>query len=162
MLTVSYGTIIWTSIAVLLVLIIMKKVAWKPILGALEKREKDIQNAIDSARQAKEEMARLKVSNEELQKKAREERDAILKEARDTKDAIIAEAKSKATQEADRILAAARENIKNEKMAAVAELKNQVAILSIEIAEKVLRNQLSNDDKQKALINNMVEEINMN
>jgi F-type H+-transporting ATPase subunit b len=162
MLTVSYGTIIWTSIAFILVLIIMKKVAWKPILGALEKREKDIQNAIDSARQAKEEMARLKVSNEELQKKAREERDAILKEARDTKDAIIAEAKSKATQEADRILAAARENIKNEKMAAVAELKNQVAILSIEIAEKVLRNQLSNDDKQKALINNMVEEINMN
>jgi len=162
MLTVSYGTIIWTSIAFILVLIIMKKVAWKPILGALEKREKDIQNAIDSAGQAKEEMARLKVSNEELQKKAREERDAILKEARDTKDAIIAEAKSKATQEADRILAAARENIKNEKMAAVAELKNQVAILSIEIAEKVLRNQLSNDDKQKALINNMVEEINMN
>lgn len=162
MLTVSYGTIIWTSIAFILVLIIMKKVAWKPILGALEKREKDIQNAIDSARQAKEEMARLKVSNEELQKKAREERDAILKEARDTKDAIIAEAKSKATQEADRILAAARENIKNEKMAAIAELKNQVAILSIEIAEKVLRNQLSNDDKQKALINNMVEEINMN
>lgn len=162
MLTVSYGTIIWTSIAFILVLIIMKKVAWKPILGALEKREKDIQNAIDSARQAKEEMARLKVSNEELQKKSREERDAILKEARDTKDAIIAEAKSKATQEADRILAAARENIKNEKMAAVAELKNQVAILSIEIAEKVLRNQLSNDDKQKALINNMVEEINMN
>lgn len=162
MLTVSYGTIIWTSIAFILVLIIMKKVAWKPILGALEKREKDIQNAIDSARQAKEEMARLKVSNEELQKKAREERDAILKEARDTKDAIIAEAKSKATQEADRILAAARENIKNEKMAAVAELKNQVAILSIEIAEKVLRNQLSNDEKQKALINNMVEEINMN
>jgi F-type H+-transporting ATPase subunit b len=162
MLTVSYGTIIWTSIAFILVLIIMKKVAWKPILCALEKREKDIQNAIDSARQAKEEMARLKVSNEELQKKAREERDAILKEARDTKDAIIAEAKSKATQEADRILAAARENIKNEKMAAVAELKNQVAILSIEIAEKVLRNQLSNDDKQKALINNMVEEINMN
>ena len=75
--TVSYGTIIWTSIAFILVLIIMKKVAWKPILGALEKREKDIQNAIDSARQAKEEMARLKVSNEELQKKAREERDAI-------------------------------------------------------------------------------------
>jgi F-type H+-transporting ATPase subunit b len=162
MLSVSFGTIIWTSIAFLLVLAIMKKLAWKPILETLAKREKDIQDAIDSARLAREEMARLKMSNEELQKKAREERDAILKEARDTREAVIAEAKSKATQEADRILAAARENIKNEKMAALSELKNQVATLSIEIAEKILRNQLSSDDKQKALVNNMVEEINLN
>ncbi|HAA00685.1 MAG TPA: ATP synthase F0 subunit B [Flavobacteriales bacterium] len=162
MLTVSFGTIIWTSIAFILVLVIMKKLAWKPILETLAKREKDIQEAIDSARLAREEMARLKVSNEELQKKAREERDLILKEARDTREAIVAEAKQKATLEADRILAAARENIKNEKMAAISDLKNQVATLSIEIAEKILRNQLSADDKQKALINNMVEEINLN
>ena len=162
MLTVSFGTIIWTSIAFILVLVIMKKLAWKPILETLAKREKDIKEAIDSARLAREEMARLKVSNEELQKKAREERDLILKEARDTREAIVAEAKQKATLEADRILAAARENIKNEKMAAISDLKNQVATLSIEIAEKILRNQLSADDKQKALINNMVEEINLN
>ncbi|MFN3342323.1 MAG: F0F1 ATP synthase subunit B [Flavobacteriales bacterium] len=162
MLTVSFGTIIWTSIAFILVLVIMKKLAWKPILETLAKREKDIQEAIDSARLAREEMARLKVSNEELQKKSREERDLILKEARDTREAIVAEAKQKATLEADRILAAARENIKNEKMAAISDLKNQVATLSIDIAEKILRNQLSADDKQKALINNMVEEINLN
>lgn len=162
MLSVSYGTIFWTSLAFILVLVIMKKVAWKPILETLDKREKGIQEAIDAARVAREEMARLKVSNDELQKKAREERDAILKEARETREAIIAEAKQKATQEAERVLNAARENIKNEKMAAISELKNQVATLSIEIAEKILRNQLSSDDKQKTLVNNMVEEINLN
>lgn len=162
MLSVSYGTIFWTSLAFILVLVIMKKVAWKPILETLAKREKDIQDAIDSSRLAREEMARMKVANDEAQKKAREERDAILKEARETREAIIAEAKQKATQEAERVLTAARENIKNEKMAAIAELKNQVATLSIEIAEKILRNQLSSDDKQKALVNNMVEEINLN
>jgi F-type H+-transporting ATPase subunit b len=160
--TPALGLIFWTTLAFVIVLLILKKFAWKPILESVKKREKTIEEAIDAARQAREEMARLKVSNEEAQKKAREERDLILKEAREAREVLISEAKGTAKKEADRILSAARETIKNEKHAAIADLKNQVAILSIEIAEKILRNQLSNDDKQKALVQNMVEEIHLN
>ena len=98
----------------------------------------------------------------EILAEARAERDNLLKEARDTKDAIIVEAKSKSQAEADRILSSAREQITNEKNAAVAELKNQVATLSIEIAEKILRSELSSDDKQKALVNNLMKDVNLN
>jgi len=160
--TPALGLVFWTTLAFLTVLFLLKKMAWKPILESIKEREKSISDAIESAKKTQEEMARLKASNEDLMKQAREERDVILKEARDIRDGIVAEAKTKATQEADRILAAARENIKNEKMAAVSELKNQVAVLSIEIAEKILKNELSKDDKQKALVNNLVEEINLN
>ncbi len=162
MLSVSYGTLFWTSLAFILVLVILKKVAWKPILKALSERERSIEEAIESARLAREEMAKLKSSNEELQKKAREERDLILKEAREIRETIIAEAKTKAQQEADRVIAASRETLKNEKLAAISELKNQVAHLSIEIAEKILRKELNSDDKQQALVHNLVEEINLN
>ena len=160
--TPALGLVFWTTLAFLTVLFLLKKMAWKPILESIKEREKNINDAIETAKRTQEEMARLKASNEDLMKKAREERDAILKEARDAKETIISEAKSKATQEADRILASARENIKNEKMAAVTELKNQVAVLSIEIAEKILKNELSKDEKQKSLVNNLVEEINLN
>ena len=90
------------------------------------------------------------------------DRDAMLKEARDTKNQIISDAKAKAKQETDKILTDAREVIKNEKMAAITELKNQVAILSLEIAEKIVKDQLSSDDKQKALVDSMVKEVNLN
>lgn len=160
--TPSLGLVFWTTLAFLIVLFLLKKFAWKPILESLKERENTIADALKSAENAKHEMAQLKASNEELLRKARDERDALMKEARDARDLIVAEAKTKATQEADRILAAARENIKNEKMAAVSELKNQVAVLSIEIAEKILRNELSKDEKQKSLVNNLVEEINLN
>ena len=160
--TPAIGLIFWTTLSFLIVLFILKKFAWKPILESVQKREKTIEEAIDAARQAREEMARLKVTNEEAQKKAREERDLIMKEAREARELIVSEAKQKAKIEADRLVAAARETIKNEKLAAIAELKNQVATLSIEIAEKILKNQLSNDDKQKALVQNMVEEIHLN
>lgn len=160
--TPSLGLVFWTTLSFLIVLFLLKKFAWKPILESLKERENTIADALKSAENAKHEMAQLKASNEELLRKARDERDALMKEARDARDLIVAEAKTKATQEADRILAAARENIKNEKMAAVSELKNQVAVLSIEIAEKILRNELSKDEKQKTLVNNLVEEINLN
>jgi F-type H+-transporting ATPase subunit b len=160
--TPSLGLVFWTTLAFLIVLFLLKKFAWKPILESLKERENTIADALKAAENAKHEMAQLKASNEELLRKARDERDALMKEARDARDLIIAEAKSKATQEADRILTAARENIKNEKMAAISELKNQVAVLSIEIAEKILRNELSKDEKQKTLVNNLVEEINLN
>lgn len=160
--TPALGLVFWTTLAFLVVLFMLKKMAWKPILESIQQREKTISDSIEAAKNMQEEMARLKSSNEDLLKKAREERDALLKEARETKDAIIAEAKTKAASEGDRIVAAAREQIKNEKLAAIAELKNQVAVLSIEIAEKILKNELSKDEKQKTLVNNLVEEINLN
>lgn len=160
--TPSIGLVFWTTLAFLIVLFLLKKFAWKPIMDSIHQREKNIDEALETARNAREEIARLKVSNEEMQKKARDERDALLKEARETRDAIVAEAKNKAKNEADHIIAAARETIQNEKMAAISELKNQVAMLSIEVAEKILRHELSSDDKQKALVNNLVDEVNLN
>lgn len=162
LITPGIGLIFWTSIAFLVVLFLLKKMAWKPIMEAIHKREESIEQALKTAEQAKMEMAALKASNEAALKEAREQRDAILKEARDQKDAIISEAKTKAQAEADRILVAARETIRNEKMAAISELKNQVATLSIDIAEKILKTELSAENKQAAVVNNLVNEINMN
>jgi F-type H+-transporting ATPase subunit b len=104
----------------------------------------------------------MKADNEKLLAEARNERDRMLREGRDTKDKIIAEARDKAQAEANKIIASARETITNEKNAAVAEIKNQVASMSIEIAEKILRQELSNDDKQKMLVSNLMNDINLN
>lgn len=160
--TPGLGLIIWTTISFLTVLFLLKKFAWKPIMTAIKNREESIEKALKASEAAKAEMDAIKSSAEKEAKKAREERDAILKEARDLKDQIVGEAKSKATAEADRIVAAARETIRNEKLAAIAELKNQVATLSIEIAEKMLKSELSAENKQNAVINNLVNEINLN
>lgn len=160
--TPGLGLVFWTTLAFLAVLFLLKKFAWKPILESIQKREETIDNALKEAEKARSEMEKLQAANEDLLRQAREERDMILKEARDQKDAIISEAKNKAKSEADRIAEQAREAIRNEKMAAIAELKNQVATLSIEIAEKVLRSELSNDNKQQAVVNNLVDDLNLN
>ena len=160
--TPSLGLVVWTTLAFLIVLFLLKKFAWKPILQSIKEREQHIDDAIQAAERTKIEMAQLKAANEDLLKAARAERDALLKEARDTKEALIAEAKGAAKKEGEKILATAHEQIKNEKMAAITELKNQVATLSIEIAEKILRNELSKDEKQKQLVDGLVNEINMN
>lgn len=162
MLSVSIGTIIWTSIAFLTVLFILGKFAWKPILKALQEREESIELALRAAENAKKEMENLQSSNEKLLNEARIERDKILKEAREAKELVISAAKEKASEEAEKIMAMARESIHNEKMAAVTELKNQVAVLSIEIAEKILKQQLSDEDKQKKIIENLVKDVNLN
>jgi F-type H+-transporting ATPase subunit b len=156
------GLIFWTSITFLLLLFILGKYAWKPILNAVKTREENIQNALTSAEKALNDMRELRSNNEKILNEARAERDTMLKEARETKDAIVAEAKQKAQAEADRIMTTTREQIKNEKNAAVAEMKNQVAILSIEIAEKILKSELSNDEKQKALVSNLMKDVNLN
>jgi F-type H+-transporting ATPase subunit b len=156
------GLVFWMSISFLTVLFILGKFAWPMILKSLKEREESIANALNSAKLAKEEMAALKADNEKLIMQARAERDTMLKEARDMKDAIIAEAKNKATAEANRIMAQTRESINNEKLAAITELKNQVAAMSVEIAEKILRQELSNDEKQKNLMNNLIKDISMN
>lgn len=158
----SLGLVFWTTLSFLIVLIILRKAAWKPILASLKEREDKIQDALDSADKAKEEMAKLQASNEALLKEARNERDAMLRDARDIKDKIVNDAKTQAQEEADKILSNAREAIRNDKNAAIADLKNQVGVLAIEIAEKVLRDQLSNDEKQKALVQRLMQDVSLN
>ena len=137
--TPDIGLVFWTTLVFLIVLVILRRMAWKPILNAVNEREESIENALAAAEKAKEEVANLKADNERILQEARVERDSILKEAREMKDAIVAEAKEKATAEGEKMIASAQEAIDNQKQAALTELKNQVADLSIEIAERILR-----------------------
>jgi F-type H+-transporting ATPase subunit b len=156
------GLVFWMTLTFVLLLIILKKFAWKPILDSIKEREQKISNSLAMAKQTQEEMKRLKADNEKLLKEAREERDVILREANKMKDSIINEAKSKAQAEADRIVEAARQNIQSEKAAAIAELKNQVADLTIEVAEKVLGAELSDKAKQTSFAEKQLEKLNFN
>ena len=158
----SVGLFFWQTLLFLVLMFVLRKYAWKPILNAVNEREDSIQEALDSAKEAKLEMAKLKSDNEDLLNEARAERDAMLKEAREIKDGIVADAKGIANKESEKIIASARESIQHEKMAAITELKNQVATLSIEIAEKILKDELSSADKQKAIIDSVVKDINLN
>ncbi len=162
LITPGIGLIFWTTLVFLLLIFLLGKYAWKPILGAIKTREKNIEESLAKAESALNDMRELQANNEKILAKAREERDSLLKEARETKESIISEAKSKAQKDADRIMASARDQIINEKNAAVSELKNQVASLSIEIAEKILRSDLSTDEKQKALVSNLMKDVNLN
>jgi F-type H+-transporting ATPase subunit b len=158
----SIGLIFWMIVSFSIILFLLKKFAWKPILGMIKEREESIENALAAAEKAKEEMKTLQANNERILHEAKAERDQLLKDARDIKEKMIAEAKETATKEGERLLKAARENIQNEKMAAVTELKNQVASLSIDIAEKILRAELSSDEKQKTLVTTLLKDINLN
>lgn len=158
----DFGLVFWMTVSFLIVVFILRKFAWGPILTSLKERETSINDALNSAKKAKEEVANMKAENERILQEARNERDKMLKEARDTKDAIVSEARSKAQVEGDRIITIARETIQNEKLAAITELKNQVATLSIDIAEKVIRQQLAGDDKQKALVNDLLKDVKLN
>lgn len=160
--TPAIGLLFWMVVTFLIILFILKKFAWKPILSMIKEREEGISKALKSADDALETMRELKSSNEKILAEARAEKDAMLKDARETKDAIINEAKVKAKQEADKLVMQARETITTEKLAAIAELKAQVATLSIDIAEKILKDHLSNDEKQKTLVNNLVKEVTLN
>ena len=161
MLQVSYGTMIWMTIDFLVVLFILKKFAWKPILKALKDREDFIEDSLQEAEKVKKEMKELQSSNENLLTQAREERDNLLKDARETKDAIVKEAKEKANIEGDKMIAAAREDINNEKMAALSELKNEVGKLSLEIAEKLIRHELADSKSQNELVEKLLSEVNL-
>jgi F-type H+-transporting ATPase subunit b len=158
----EFGLVFWMTVSFLIVVFILRKFAWGPILSSLKERETSIEDALNAAKKAKDEVANMKAENEQLLKQARNERDMMLKEARDTKDAIVNEARAKAQTEADRMITIARETIQNEKMAAITELKNQVATLSIEIAEKVIRQQLASDEKQRALVNDLLKDVKLN
>jgi F-type H+-transporting ATPase subunit b len=156
------GLFFWMIIVFVIVVLLLGKFAWKPILKMIKEREDSIEGALKSAEKAKEEMRNLKSDNEKILAQAQSERDAMLKEARQIKDSIVGEAKGKAKEEADKILSAAREAIQNEKMAAITELKNQVALLSIDIAEKILKRELSDENKQKELIGDLLKDTKLN
>jgi F-type H+-transporting ATPase subunit b len=158
----GFGLIFWMTLAFLIVFFILKKFAWKPILASLKEREDSIEDALKSAEEAKKEMATLKAANEELLREAREERDAMLTDARKIKEQIIAEARDKASKEAGIIVENAREQINSEKQAALTELKNLIATYSIEIAEKVLQEELSGKKKQQAYVDKLLKEIQLN
>ena len=158
--TPDIGLVFWTGLVFLLLLFVLTKFAWKPILSAVNKREENIQNALDMAKETKAEMEKLQAKNENLLKEARAERDDMIKEAKATTDRMIDSAKAK--DEADKIIKNARMAIDSEKEAAVAELKNQVAGIALEIAEKIIRTELSSDKKQKELAENLSKDINLN
>ncbi len=156
------GLIFWMTLSFLIVLFILKKFAWKPIMKSLHERENTIDEALHAADKAREDMKKLKFDNEELLKQAKEERDKILKETRKIKDSIIEESKLKANEEANRIIESAKEAIKNEKLAAITDLKNQLATLSIDIAEKLINEELSTNIKQQDYIKKLVDKVNFN
>ncbi len=162
LLTPELGLIFWTALAFIIVFVVLRKYAWGPILKSLDQREKTIAGSLETAERVKREMAQLKAENEELMAKAREERSLMLKEARDTKDRIVAEAKEQAKTEANKIIAEAQQQINAQKMAALTDVKNQVGKLVVEVTEKILRKQLSNQEAQEAHIKDLVDDVKLN
>jgi len=158
----AFGLLFWMCISFGIILFILKKFAWTPILNMLNEREVSIQKALDSAENARIAIRELQDNNERILQEARAERDLLLKDAREIREKMISDAKNIANKEGERLLKSARENIQNEKSAAITELKNQVATLSIEIAEKILKSELSSDEKQKTLVNNLLQDVNLN
>lgn len=157
----AFGLIFWMTISFLVVLFILKKFAWKPILDSLHARERTIEDALSEAKKAREEIASMKASNEDLMRQAREEREVLLRDAREIRDKEIAEARGKAKAEGEALLARAREDIRNEKNAAITEMKNQVAELSIQVAERILRDKLSSDAAQLELVDKVMKEADL-
>ncbi|MEI6122403.1 MAG: F0F1 ATP synthase subunit B [Bacteroidota bacterium] len=156
------GLIFWMTLSFLFLILILGRYAWKPIMKMLNERETKIDEALHLAEKAREEMKQLKFSNEELLKEAKEERDALLRDARLVREKLIEEARAKATEEANRIVESAKQSIHYEKMEALTELKNQIAVLSIEIAEKLIQEELVKDAKQDKLIEKFLSNINFN
>ena len=161
LLTPSFGLIIWTLLAFLIVFFVLRKFAWGPILQALQEREKTIADSLSSAEKIKTEMALMKSENEALLAKAREERAALLKEAKETRDKIINEARDQAKQEASKILADANAALENQKMAAITDVKNQIGNMVIEISEKVIRRSLDNRSEQEGYIRQLADDVQL-
>ncbi|HNX44838.1 MAG TPA: F0F1 ATP synthase subunit B [Bacteroidales bacterium] len=159
---VDIGLLFWMTLSFGVVLYVLAKFAWKPIMKGIHEREESIAKALNAAEDAKKAMLKLKAGNEELLLQAKEERDALMREARKLKDAIIEEARVKAGEEAQRIIENARENIQYEKLAVINDLKNQVAAISIEIAEKILQKELSNREEQHQLTQKLLDEVKIN
>jgi len=161
-LTSPESLIFWTTIIFIVFFILLAKFAWKPILGAVKSREESINNALASAEAARLEMQNLTADNERILKEARAERDAMLKEAREMKEKMIADSKNEAQEQGQKLIAQAKLAIENEKNAAMAELKSQVSTLSLSIAEKLLKEELSNKESQTKLVEKMLGDVKLN
>jgi len=156
------GLLFWMIISFLIVWFILKKYAWKPIINALKNREKSIENALRLADKAKADMAKLQADNEKILAEARIEREKLIKEARQTKERIIEEAKGQADEEVKKLMESARISIQNEKKAAIREIKDQVALLSVMVAEKIIREKLSEGSGQSGYIDQLLNEFKLN
>lgn len=158
----AIGLIVWSVIIFLIFFFLLTKFAWKPVLGAIKAREEMIKGSLESAARAREEMKKLQSDNEAILRKAREEREEILKEARDVRDKLISEAKIKATEEAEKLVEKARTGIESEKRKALAEINEQVANLSVDIASKLLGEKLKTTPEQSKLIDTYLKDLDLN
>ncbi|MFN8326019.1 MAG: F0F1 ATP synthase subunit B [Flavobacteriaceae bacterium] len=158
----SLGLFFWQFILFVGLIFLLKKFAWKPILNAVNEREEGIKNALLSAENAKKEMQNLKSDNEKLLAEARAERDAMMKEAREIREKMINDAKIEAQTQGEKMIEQAKAAIESEKNAAMADLKNQVSSLSLSIAEKILKDELSNKEAQTKIVEKMLDEVKLN
>lgn len=158
----DFGLFFWTLLAFLIVLVILRKFAWGPIVKTLHERESGIANSIAAAEKVKEEMKQMQAQNENLLIQAREERTLMLKEAKETKDKIISEAKEQAKVEANKIMDDTRLQIERQKNAAMTEVKNEIGNLAVEVAEKILRKQLAGQEAQQGFVKMLADEIKLN
>lgn len=162
LLTPGTGLLFWQTVVFLALFLFLAKFAWKPILGSLKEREETIHQALASAEKAKEELTRLQAGNEQLLREAREERDRIVRDARDAANRLIDQAQSEARKSADRMIEDAKAVINTEKQAALRDVKSQVAMFSIQIAEKIMRKNLANDQAQKDMVEAYLKDLNLN
>ncbi|MDR1170948.1 MAG: F0F1 ATP synthase subunit B [Bacteroidales bacterium] len=160
--TPDIGLLFWMLVSFLIVFFLLKKFAWKPILNMLHEREDSIDQALKAADKAKEDMKKLQADNERILDEARAEREKIFREAQEIKEKIVGEAREQANKEKDKIMNETRASIEAEKNVAIREIRDIAAELSIQVAEKLLRNELSNDQKQKELIEKFIEDIPVN
>jgi F-type H+-transporting ATPase subunit b len=156
------GLLIWMLFSFSVVVFVLAKFAWKPILAALKQRERSISKSLSAAQRAREEMAKIEFGNEKITQLAKIERDNLLKEAKETKDKMIEEARELAKLEANKIIQEARLSVEHEKNQVINEIKNQIATLSVDIAEKILKQQLGKESKQKELIDELIKDIDLN
>jgi F-type H+-transporting ATPase subunit b len=158
----SFGLFIWEALVFISLIFLLKKFAWKPILDAVNEREEGIKNALLSADNARKEMLNLQADNERILQEARIERDALLKDAREIKEKMVSDAKNEAQAQGLKMIEQAKAAIESEKNAAMAELKLQVSTLSLEIAEKILKDELSNKEAQVKLVEKMLGDAKLN
>ncbi len=158
----DFGLLFWMVLTFLVVLFILKKFAWKPILGSLKEREDSIEDALRSADKAREEMVKLQADNEKILAEARMERDNMIKEAREVKQQMIDDAKKQADTEAKKMIESAKQVIENEKVSAIQEMKKTIASMSIQIAEKILKQQLADSKEQQELVDKYLKDLKLN
>ncbi|MEZ0608819.1 F0F1 ATP synthase subunit B [Fibrella sp. WM1] len=162
LLTPDLGLLFWQVVIFGALFFLLSKFAWKPITQSLKEREDNIQGALDLAEKTRGEMAKLKAENEQILAQARIERDTILRGAKETADKMVADARDKAAVEGQRMLEQAREAMQNERQALVSSMKKEVVNLSIEVAEKVLRRELTDKSSQEKLVQDLVASSRLN